>query len=295
MTQAERIAVGTIGIGVTVLGLKLAAWQVTGSAALFSDAAETVVNVVASFVALFALRLSARPADSNHPYGHTKIEFIAAVIEGVLIVVAAVEILRHAWTAFLHPQPLDPPLLGMALNGVATLINGAWAGVLFRIGRRLRSPALVGDGRHLASDVVTSFGVLAGVTLVVLTGIHVLDPLLAAATACYILYAGSRLIFESVGGLMDVAPPAEEVERMRGIVSRYAAGALEAHDVRMRFAGPAAFVEFHLVVPGHMTVAEAHAICDRIEDALKAERPGLSVTIHVEPEGKAKQVGVLVL
>ena len=295
MTQAERIAVGTIGIGVTVLGLKLAAWQVTGSAALFSDAAETVVNVVASFVALFALRLSARPADSTHPYGHTKIEFIAAVIEGVLIVVAAVEILRHAWTAFLHPQPLDPPLLGMALNGVATLINGAWAGVLFRIGRRLRSPALVGDGRHLASDVVTSFGVLAGVTLVVLTGIHVLDPLLAAATACYILYAGSRLIFESVGGLMDVAPPAEEVERMRGIVSRYAAGALEAHDVRMRFAGPAAFVEFHLVVPGHMTVAEAHAICDRIEDALKAERPGLSVTIHVEPEGKAKQVGVLVL
>lgn len=295
MTQAERIAVGTIGIGVTVLGLKLAAWQVTGSAALFSDAAESVVNVVASFVALFALRLSARPADSNHPYGHTKIEFIAAVIEGVLIVVAAVEILRHAWTAFLHPQPLDAPLLGMALNGVATLINGAWAGVLFRIGRRLRSPALVGDGRHLASDVVTSFGVLAGVTLVVLTGIHVLDPLLAAATACYILYAGSRLIFESVGGLMDVAPPAEEVERMRGIVSRYAAGALEAHDVRMRFAGPAAFVEFHLVVPGHMTVAEAHAICDRIEDALKAERPGLSVTIHVEPEGKAKQVGVLVL
>lgn len=295
MTQAERIAVGTIGIGLAVLGLKLAAWQVTGSAALFSDAAETVVNVVASFVALFALRLSARPADSNHPYGHTKIEFIAAVIEGVLIVVAAVEILRHAWTAFLHPQPLDAPLLGMALNGVATLINGAWAGVLFRIGRRLRSPALVGDGRHLASDVVTSLGVLIGVSLVVLTGIHVLDPLLAAATACYILYAGSRLIFESVGGLMDIAPPAEEVERMRGIVSRYAAGALEAHDVRMRFAGPAAFVEFHLVVPGHMTVAEAHAICDRIEDALKAERPGLSVTIHVEPEGKAKQVGVLVL
>lgn len=295
MTQAERIAVGTIGIGGTVLGLKLAAWQVTGSAALFSDAAETVVNVVASFVALFALRLSARPADSNHPYGHTKIEFIAAVIEGVLIVVAAVEILRHAWTAFLHPQPLDAPLLGMALNGVATLINGAWAGVLFRIGRRLRSPALVGDGRHLASDVVTSLGVLAGVTLVVLTGIHVLDPLLAAATACYILYAGSRLIFESVGGLMDIAPPAEEVERMRSIVSRHAAGALEAHDVRMRFAGPAAFVEFHLVVPGHMTVAEAHAICDRIEDALKAERPGLSVTIHVEPEGQAKQVGVLVL
>ncbi len=295
MTQAERIAVGTIGIGVTVLGLKLAAWQVTGSTALFSDAAESVVNVVASFVALFALRLSARPADSNHPYGHTKIEFIAAVIEGVLIVVAAVEILRHAWTAFLHPQPLDAPLLGMALNGVATLINGAWAGVLFRIGRRLRSPALVGDGRHLASDVVTSLGVLAGVSLVVLTGIHMLDPLLAAATACYILYAGSRLIFESVGGLMDIAPPAEEEERMRSIVSRHAAGALEAHDVRMRFAGPAAFVEFHLVVPGHMTVAEAHAICDRIEDALKAERPGLSVTIHVEPEGQAKQVGVLVL
>lgn len=295
MKQAERIAVGTIGIGAVVLGLKMSAWWVTGSAALFSDAAETVVNVVASFVALFALRVSARPADANHPYGHSKIEFIAAVIEGVLIVLAAVEILRHAWNAFLNPEPLGAPLLGMGLNALATVFNAAWAWVLIRNGHRLHSPALVGDGRHLTSDVVTSFGVLIGVTLVFATGQQWLDPLLAAATACYILYAGSHLIFESVGGLMDVAPAPEVIENVRRIVAEHASGAIEAHDLRMRHAGPSAFLEFHLVVPATMTVAEAHDICDRVEGALKAIRSGLSVTIHVEPEGKAKQVGVLVI
>lgn len=295
MTQAERIALGTIGIGVVVLGLKMAAWRVTGSAALFSDAAETVVNVVASFVALFALRLSARPADTNHPYGHTKIEFIAAVIEGALIVLAAVEILRHAWNAFLAPEPLEAPLLGMGMNALATVFNGFWAWVLLRAGRRLRSPALEGDSRHLSSDVVTSVGVLVGVTLVFATGLHWLDPLLAAATACYILYSGSRLILESVSGLMDQAPGPEVIERVRRIVASGAEGAIEAHDLRMRHAGPASFLEFHLVVPGGMTVAEAHMICDRLESALEADHPGLQVTIHVEPEGKAKHAGVLVI
>lgn len=295
MTQAERIAFGTVGIGVVVLGLKMAAWRVTGSAALFSDAAETVVNVVASFVALFALHLSARPADTRHPYGHTKIEFIAAVIEGVLIVLAAVEILRHAWNAFLFPEPLAAPLLGMGMNALATVLNGGWAWVLLRAGRRLNSPALEGDSRHLSSDVVTSLGVLVGVTLVFATGRHWLDPLLAAATACYILYAGSRLILESVSGLMDVAPAPEVIERVRRTVAVCAEGAIEAHDLRMRHAGPASFLEFHLVVPGSMTVAAAHAICDRVEEALKAARPGLQVTIHVEPEGHAKHAGVPVL
>ncbi len=295
MRQTERIAAGSIGVGLAVLGLKLAAWQLTGSAALFSDAAETVVNVAAALLAFFALRLSAKPADANHPYGHHKVEFLSAVTEGVLIVLAALEIMREAWQAYTHPAPIETPLLGMALNGVATLLNLSWALVLIRNGRQLRSPALQGDGRHLMADVITSGGILIGVGMVVLTGIGWLDPLLAALTALYILGSGTFLIRESVGGLMDAAPATDVVERIRLLVAEHAAGAIEAHDLRTRHAGPTTFLEFHLVVPGAMTVAEADVICDRVETALKAEMEGMLITIHVEPESKAKHHGVLVI
>ena len=294
MSNAQRIAGGSIGVGLLVFGLKLAAWRLTGSAALFSDAAESVVNVAAALLAFFALRFSAKPADANHTYGHHKIELISAVLEGVLIVLAALEILKEAWEAFAHPAPIDLPLPGMALNGLATLLNLGWAQVLIRTGRATRSPALIGDGRHLMSDVITSTGLLVGVGLVVLTGIRWLDALLAALTAAYILLSGTRLIRESVGGLMDAAPTRDVVERLRELIARHAAGALEAHDLRMRHAGPTTFMEFHLVVPGAMSVADAHAICDRIEAALQAEMPGMLITIHVEPEAKAKHQGVLV-
>ena len=295
MLKAQSIAAGSIVVGLLVLALKLAAWWLTGSAALFSDAAETVVNVAAAVIALAAVRFAALPADANHPSGHDKAEFFAAVIEGVLIVVAALVILDHAWFVFNHPAPIDAPLLGMAINAGSTVINAAWAVVLIRRGKALRSPALRADGQHLLGDIVTSAGVLIGVGLVVLTGLQWLDPLLAAVTAGYILVSGYRVVRESVGGLMDAAPAAEIVERIRVLVGTHAEGAIEAHDLRMRHAGRASFLEFHLVVPGAMSVADAHVICDRIEAALKAEMEGLLITIHVEPEGKAKHRGVLVL
>ena len=295
MGYTGRIAAGSIVVSLVVLGLKGVAWQLTGSAALFSDAAESVVNVVAALLAFFALRLSAKPADSNHPYGHHKVEFLSAVTEGVLIVVAALGILQEAWHAYTHPVTIETPLLGMAMNGVATLMNLGWAMLLMRTGRQVRSPALVGDGKHLMADVVTSSGILLGVTLVVVSRIGWLDPLLAALTAVYILGSGAFLIRESVGGLMDAAPATEVVERVRRLVAEHAAGAIEAHDLRMRQAGPSTFVEFHLVVPGAMTVDDAHVICDRVEAALTAEFQGMLISIHVEPESKAKHHGVLVL
>ncbi len=295
MTAAQRLAAGSITVGLVVLALKGTAWLVTGSAALFSDAAETLVNVAAAVIALAALHLAARPADANHPYGHDKAEFFAAVIEGALIVVAAGVILEHAWAVYRRPPPLAAPLLGLGLNAVATMLNGAWAGLLLRRGRRLRSAALRADGQHLLSDVVTSGGVLVGVALVFATGIRLLDPVLAALTAVYILVAGLRVIAASVGGLMDTAPSEEVLSRIRRVVSETAEGAIEAHDLRTRSAGRLTFLEFHLVVPGEMTVARAHDICDRIEAALKVEMAELRITIHVEPEGKAKHHGVLVL
>lgn len=295
MERAWRIAAGSIVVSVAVVGLKGAAWWLTGSAALYSDALESLVNVASAIMALVALRVAAKPADANHPYGHDKAEFFAAVIEGALIVAAAISILQHAWATWQHPAPLQAPLTGIAINAVASLLNAAWAAVLLAAGRRIRSAALRADGRHLLTDVVASAGVVVGLALVVITGVQPIDPALAAAVAVYILGSGFLLIRDSVGGLMDAAPSPEIMERIRALVSEHAAGALEAHDLRTRNAGRLTFLEFHLVVPGSMTVAEAHDICDRIEAALRREVAGVVPTIHVEPEGKAKHQGVLVL
>ena len=286
---------GTIVVGAVVLAMKAAAWWLTGSAALYSDALESVVNVLASLIAFAALWLSAMPADANHPYGHAKAEFFSAVIEGTLIIVAALSILHHAWLAWNAPVILDAPWLALSLTVGSTAINAGWATLLLRVGRRERSAALVADGKHLWSDVVTSGGVLAGIGLVLATGIHQIDPLVAAGTAVHVLWSGLGVVRSSVGGLMDEAPDTGTMERIRRLVNEHAAGALEAHDLRTRHAGRFTYLEFHLVVPGAMRVDEAHEICDRVEAALKAEVEGLVVTIHVEPEMKAKHQGVLVL
>ena len=295
MTRAERIAAGSIAVGCLVLGLKGAAWWMTGSAALYSDALESVVNVAASVIALGAIHFAAQPADANHTYGHDKAELFSAAIEGGLIVTAALSILQHVWTVWSDPPPLATPWTGLALNAVATVVNVAWGAVLLRAGRLRRSPALVADGRHLFADVITSIGVIVGLALAVLTGVRLLDPLLAGLTALHILRSGFLTIRSSVGGLMDEAPAPEIIERVRALVREHAEGALEAHDLRMRHAGRTSFLEFHLVVPGGVTVAAAHEICDRIEAALKAAVDGLIITIHVEPEAKAKHDGVLVV
>jgi cation diffusion facilitator family transporter len=193
------------------------------------------------------------------------------------------------------PRPFDAPVLGLLISGAATLLNAVWAYLLIRIGRDWGSPALVADGKHLVTDIVTSVGVILGLTLAVVTGLPVLDPILAAIVAVSILWSGWSLIRESVGGLMDEAVPAALLDRIRRVISENASGALEAHDLRTRHAGRMTFIDFHLVVPGTMTVSEAHAICDAIERALRAEMADAMITIHVEPEEKAKHSGVLVL
>jgi cation diffusion facilitator family transporter len=288
MDKTARLAAGSIVVGVSVLALKYAAYLLTGSVALYSDALESIVNVATAVTTFLAVRLSAVPPDASHPFGHQKVEYLSPVLIGVLIVVAALSILREAYFAFLDPQPLEAPVEGLAVNGLASLINGAWCYTLFRFGRAWRSPALTADARHLLTDVITSLGVLAGVALVAITGWLVLDPALAALVALNILWAGWRLMRESIGGLMDEAPPGAVLARIREVISKEAIGALEAHDLRTRHAGRTTFIQFHLVVPGHVSVAEAHDICDRIEAALKADIPGAAVTIHVEPENKAK-------
>lgn len=294
-TMVRRVAAASIAVALGVMALKYLAYLLTGSVALYSDALESIVNVVTAIAALVAVQVGSQPPDPRHPFGHHKAEYFSAVLEGVLIVIAAVLIFREAWDAFHNPRTLEEPALGLAVNGLAALLNASWSYFLITRGRAWRSPALVADGWHLLTDVATSIGVLAGLVLAIITGWNVLDPLLAALVAVNILWAGYKIVEQSVSGLMDESVGAEIEVRIREAIKSKGGGALQAHDIRTRHAGAATFIEFHLVVPGDMTVNEAHAICDRIEDALEAEIAGSDVSIHVEPEHKAKSKGAVAL
>lgn len=280
----QRLALWGIPFAFFVMGLKLVAWWVTGSVALLSDAMESSVNVIAAVVAFAAISYAAKPADKTHPFGHHKAEYLSAVLEGVLIVVAALLIVKEALPAVFAPTRMDAPALGLAINFAAAVCNAIWATVLIRAGKRYRSPALAADGQHILSDVVTSVGVLVGLVLAILTGYAVLDPLLAVLVALNILYQGWKVITHSVDGLMDHAVEPEEAEAIKAAIAANATGSLGAHDLKTRRAGAATFVDFHLVVPATMPVGQAHDICDRLEDAIRAVQPGAQIAIHVEPE-----------
>ena len=282
-------------VGLLVLGLKFLAWYLTGSVALYSDALESIVNVVTALVALIAVRLAQRPADAALPYGYHKAEYFSAVIVGVMIIVAAILILREAYEAFRAPALPDAPMQGLLISGAATVLNLVWAQVLLRYGRKARSPAIEADGKHLMVDVVSTIGVLLGLALVLLTGWAILDPILAALVAINILWSGWGVIRDSVGGLMDVAVLPETQKTIREVIAGNAEGAIEAHDIRTRQAGKMIFIDFHLVVPGSMSVDDAHTICDGIEAKLRQNVPNAQITIHVEPEQKAKHSGIVVL
>jgi cation diffusion facilitator family transporter len=287
-SKVVTLAFWSIAVAFVVTALKLLAWKMTGSVALYSDALESIANVVTAIAAYWAILVSHTPADADHPFGHHKAEYFSAVLEGVLIVVAALLIIAKVWQSLGHPVALDQPWPGLAVNSGAAIINAGWAFMLIRNGRSQKSPALVADGQHLMTDVVTSVGVLVGLVAAIVTGWHLLDPLLALLVALNILYQGWKVTGESLSGLMDRAVDIQENVRIRDIISANSKGALEVHDLKTRIAGRATFIEFHLVVNADMSVGESHVICDRIEDALKAEIPSVRITIHVEPDDEAK-------
>lgn len=291
MSSKKRIrslAAWSIVVAFAVMGLKFLAWRMTGSVALYSDALESIVNVIAATAAFWAISISHKPADSDHQHGHHKAEYFSAVLEGVLIVLAAMLILAEVWRVLQAPRAIDAPFEGMAVNLAAALINAGWAWLLIRNGRQHRSPALVADGKHIMTDVVTSFGVLAGLLGAMATGYMILDPMLAVIVALNILWQGWKVITSSLSELMDKAVDVEEHMHIRDIISANSAGAIEVHDLKTRIAGRAIFIEFHIVVDADMTVADSHVICDRIEEALKAAIPSVRVIIHVEPDNEAK-------
>jgi cation diffusion facilitator family transporter len=273
----------SIVAAVLTIGMKSAAYAVTGSVGLFSDALESCVNLLAAVTAYFSLLYAARPADPSHTYGHEKIEFFSSGLEGVLILVAGVGTAIYGVRRLVHPQPLDGLEVGVLISLGASAINLVVARVLLHHGRKYRSIVLEADGQHLMTDVWTSLGVLAGLVLVMLTGVKQLDPVLAVLVGLNIVWTGFGLIRRSFNGLMDHALPAAEQEQIRSVIRANLPGGAEFHGLRTRQAGARRFIEFHLLVAGDLSVREAHAIAHRIEGALTAAIPGLEVVIHVEP------------
>ncbi len=283
MTPTVAALVSLLG-GVAVLALKWVAYQLTDSVALYSDALETLVNVAAAASMLAAIRIALRPADADHPYGHSKVEYFAVAFEGLLIAAAAIAIGLEVWARLDSARPVTAVGWGAAIAAVAALANGLLATMLIRVGRATASPALVADGRHLWTDVVTTVGALSGALMAQLTGLLWLDPLVALVVAAHILQVGYQLIRDSVAGLMDASLGADELARVVALIETHRGGSLEAHDVRTRRAGQRVFVELHLVVMGSTSVAAAHGICDHIERGIQGAFPAAHVTIHVEPE-----------
>lgn len=284
MSAAVRLPlVLSIAAALVTVGLKAAAYLLTGSVGLLSDALESVINLVAALAAYFAVCYAARPVDTNHTYGHEKIEFFSSGLEGGLIFVAALGI---AWTAVVRlflPAPLEALGPGMLISLAAAAINGGVGLLLLRQGKKHRSIVLEADGHHLLTDVWTSLAVVAGLGLVVLTGWTVLDSVMALVVAGNILWVGGRLVQRSFHGLMDHALPPHELEQIRQAIQSHLGPNMAFHAVRTRQAGTRRFLDFHLLVPGDSTVRQAHDLGDRIEASLRQALAGLEVTIHIEP------------
>jgi cation diffusion facilitator family transporter len=279
-----RYAWLSIWTALATLVIKWAAWWLTDSVGLLSDALESFVNLGAAIVALWMLRLAALPPDDKHPYGLSKAEYFAAATEGTLIVLAAGAIIASALPRLLSPQPIEAPLLGVALSAVASAANLAVALVLIKVGRENHSITLEADGQHLMTDVWTSAGVVAGIAIVWASGWLILDPLIAVAVAINIIWTGVRLMRRSVLGLLDVAIPGDDLQEIDKLFREYSRRhGVSFHALRTRQAGARRFVTFHLLVPDAWSVKQAHQLSEEIESRIRSLVPNANLLTHIEP------------
>lgn len=282
--QSRRAyALLSVATALVTMALKFGGFALTGSVGILSDALESLVNLVAALVAVWALTLAARPADEVHTYGHSKAEYFSSGVEGALIVLAAALIAFEALPRLLHPQPIEQVGLGLLIAGAGAAINGGVALVLWRAGTRLRSITLQADARHLLTDVWTTVGVLVGVGLVGFTGWLVLDPLVALLVAANILWTGWRLIQASGLGLLDTALPVEDQHTIAEVLDSFRARGIDFHAVRTRQAAARRFVSLHVLVPGAWTVQQGHDLVEEVEGALHRALPDTTVFTHLEP------------
>ena len=278
-----RYAWLSIGAAVVTIALKSGAYLLTGSVGLLSDAIESGVNLVAALMALAMLTVAARPEDDNHAYGHSKAEYFASVVEGILILVAAGSIIWTAAGRLMHPKELEQVGFGLAVSVGASLINLVVAQILLRAGKKNNSITLEADSHHLMTDVWTSVGVVAAIGVVGLTGWLILDPIIAIAVGLNIVWTAYQLIRRSVEGLMDGSLPAEEQKQIEEVIAQYRQRGVEFHALRTRQSAARRFVSVHVLVPGAWTLHDAHHVAEDFEGDIRKILPETIVHTHLEP------------
>jgi cation diffusion facilitator family transporter len=278
-----RYAWLSIAAAIITICMKSAAYVLTGSVGLLSDALESTVNLAAAIVALLALRILARPADDEYTFGYSKVEYLSSGFEGGMILLAAVSIIITAVPRLFHPVPLEQVGLGLVISAAASLINLAVARVLLAAGKRYNSITLEADAKHLMTDVWTTVGVLAGIALVAVTGFARLDPIIALLVAVNIIFTGIRLLGRSRRGLMDIALPAEETAAVKSILESYEGQGVRYHALRSRQSAARKFLVVHLLVPGAWTVQKGHQLASQIETEVMRAVPYSNIATHVEP------------
>ena len=281
-SRLTRFAWLSIAAALVTIALKTAAWRITGSVGLLSDAIESVVNLIGGFMALAMLTVAARPADEDHAYGHSKAEYFSSGVEGSLILVAAGSIAIAAVRRLLAPQPLEAVGMGLLVSIAASLVNLIVALLILRAGRRHNSITLEANAHHLLTDVWTSVGVVAGVGLVALTKWNWLDPVVALIVAANIVWTGVGIVRRSIAGLMDMALSAEDLAVVRQVLNTHQQTGIQFHALRSRQSGAKKFVSMHVLVPGDWTVQRGHELLDKIEAAIRQALPEAVVFTHLE-------------
>jgi cation diffusion facilitator family transporter len=279
----QRMLLASVAVAVVTIILKTAAWYVTGSVGLLSDAMESFVNLASALFGLAMVTIAQRPADDDHPYGHHKAEYFSSGFEGALIVGAAAAIIWAATERMLNPQPLAQIGWGLALSVVSSALNGLLAWVMFRAAKAHRSIALEADAKHLVTDVWTSAGVVVGIGAVMLTGWLWLDAVVAIGVAINILWEGGRLVWRSSQGLMDEAVEPEVMAEIRKALDGFAHPTIRFDHISTRRAGRRRFVDLHMHMPADWSLGRAAAVRASVEQALMSAVPGLRATIQLLP------------
>lgn len=281
--RKERAAFLSIVSNTLLVGLKLTVGLMTGAVSIISEAAHSALDLAAAVIAFFAVRKAAKPPDKQHAYGHGKFENLSGSIEAILIIVAAVLIIREAGEKLFYPSPMEDLGIGAVVMFISATVNFIISRYLMKVGKETDSMALQADALHLQTDVYTSFGVFVGLGLIMLTGLPILDPLVAIGVAIFIFKAGFDMVMKSVAELTDIRLPEEEEKEIQEILNDNVPRVVEYHKLRTRKSGSERHIDLHLVVSQTMTVGEAHHICDEVEAAIASRLDNTHVVIHLEP------------
>jgi len=269
--------------GVFIFALKLYTWYISDSIALLSDALESIVNIIASMMMYWSIRVSEKPPDKSHPYGHQKVENLSCAVEGVFVLFAALLIAQSAYGRLNHPVELVSMDLAMFLSLIATAGNGVLSWVLMRTAQETGSLALEGDAKHLLSDVISSGGVVVGLFIGQRLNLQLLDPLMAMAVSVIVLKMGGEMVYKAGRGLLDESCPEAE-EKIRAVMDQHQHIFVDYHDLKTRKSGEKVYAELHLKVDGQLSVQEAHDFTDHLEEDLASDVPNVEINIHIEPK-----------